>query len=55
MPQFPDDMETIQVSRSMFYDFGKRARQEGISYIGGCCGCNAAYIRELEYGLEDGK
>jgi betaine-homocysteine S-methyltransferase len=55
MPQFPDDMETIQVSRSMFYDFGKRARQEGISYVGGCCGCNAAYIRELAYGLEDGK
>lgn len=55
MPQFPDDMETIQVSRSMFYDFGKHARNEGISYAGGCCGCNAAYIRELVYGLEDGK
>lgn len=55
MPQFPDDMETIQVSRTMFYEFGKSARKEGISYVGGCCGCNAAYIRELAYGLEDGK
>jgi betaine-homocysteine S-methyltransferase len=55
MPQFPDDMETIQVSRTMFYEFGKSARKEGISYVGGCCGCNAAYIRALAYGLEDGK
>jgi methionine synthase I (cobalamin-dependent) len=53
MPQFPDEMETIQVSRRVFYEFGKRARNEGIQYVGGCCGCNAAYIRELAYGLED--
>ena len=31
----------------------KIARQEGIRYLGGCCGCNAAYIRELAYGLQD--
>jgi betaine-homocysteine S-methyltransferase len=53
MPQFPDEMETIQVSRRVFYEFGKRARNEGLQYVGGCCGCNAAYIRELAYGLED--
>jgi betaine-homocysteine S-methyltransferase len=55
MPQFPDDMETIQVSRRSFYEFGKQARNEGIRYLGGCCGCNAAYIRELAYGLADAK
>ena len=53
MPQFPDAMEIIQVSRKAFYDFGMLARNEGIQYVGGCCGCNAAYIRELSYGLED--
>jgi betaine-homocysteine S-methyltransferase len=53
MPQFPDELETIQVSRKVFYEFGKRARAEGIQYVGGCCGANAAYIRELAYGLED--
>jgi betaine-homocysteine S-methyltransferase len=53
MPQFPDDLETIQVSRKAFYEFGKRARDEGLGYVGGCCGCNAAYIRELAYGLQD--
>jgi betaine-homocysteine S-methyltransferase len=53
MPQFPDEMETIQVSRKVFYEFGKQAKDEGLQYVGGCCGCNAAYIRELAYGVED--
>jgi methionine synthase I (cobalamin-dependent) len=43
----PDDLETIQVSRQEFPDFGRHARREGISYVGGCCGCNAVYIRTL--------
>jgi betaine-homocysteine S-methyltransferase len=51
LPQFPDDLETIQISRREFENFGKAARAEGIGYIGGCCGCNAAYIRALADGL----
>ncbi|MBI1840368.1 MAG: homocysteine S-methyltransferase family protein [Verrucomicrobia bacterium] len=51
LPQFPDDLETIQVSRTEFFDFGRAARNEGIGYIGGCCGCNAAYILALADGL----
>jgi betaine-homocysteine S-methyltransferase len=51
LPAFPDDLETIQVSRREFHDFGKAARAEGIGYLGGCCGCNAAYIRALARGL----
>ena len=51
LPQFPDDLETIQISRRDFENFGKAARAEGIGYIGGCCGCNAAYIRALADGL----
>ena len=50
-PAFPDDLETIQVSRGEFEEFGKIARDEGIRYLGGCCGCNAAYIRALARGL----
>jgi len=50
-PAFPDDLETIQVSRSEFTAFGRAARNEGIGYLGGCCGCNAAYIRSLADGL----
>ena len=51
LPQFPDDLETIQISRGVFEEFGQAARKEGIGYIGGCCGCNAAYIRALADGL----
>jgi betaine-homocysteine S-methyltransferase len=51
LPAFPDDLETIQVSRREFFEFGKVARDEGIGYLGGCCGCNAAYIRALARGL----
>ncbi len=54
-PAFPDDLETIQVSRREFQDFGKLARGEGIGFVGGCCGCNAAYIRALALGLGQAK
>ncbi len=50
-PAFPDDLETIQVSRKEFVEFGKIANAEGIVYVGGCCGCNPAYIRALAQGL----
>ena len=51
LPQFPDELETIQVSRREFQEFGAAARGEGIGYLGGCCGCNAAYVRSLARGL----
>jgi betaine-homocysteine S-methyltransferase len=54
-PAFPDELETIQVSRREFLEFGRRAKAEGIHYLGGCCGCNAAYIRALARGLEESK
>jgi betaine-homocysteine S-methyltransferase len=53
MPEFPDALETIQIGRSEFYDFAKQARTEGIGFLGGCCGCNAAYLRAMAYGLQD--
>src|SRR5262245_36028774 len=53
LPAFPDELETIQVSRREFQEFGKAAKNEGIGYLGGCCGCNAAYIRALSYGLAE--
>lgn len=52
-PEFPDELETIQIPRKECYDFAKAARAEGIGFLGGCCGCNAAYIRSMAYGLED--
>ena len=55
LPAFPDDLETIQVSRQEFLEFGKLAKREGIGYLGGCCGCNAAYIRALSDGVAEAK
>src|SRR5213593_97879 len=54
-PAFPDELETIQVSRREFEEFGKIARAEVIYYMGGCCGCNAAYIRALARGLSEAR
>ena len=53
MPQFPDELEAIQVSRLEFRNFARQARAEGIGFLGGCCGCNAAYIRAMSRGLSD--
>jgi betaine-homocysteine S-methyltransferase len=54
LPQFPDDLETIQVARSEFRNFAARAKAEGLGFLGGCCGCNSAYIRAMASGLKAG-
>jgi len=51
LPQFPDELETIQLTRSPFEKFAQQAKSEGIQFLGGCCGCNAAYIRAYARGL----
>ena len=51
LPQFPDEMEAIQLPRSAFQLFAERAKAEGIQFLGGCCGCNAAYIHAAARGL----
>ena len=51
LPQFPDALETIQVARQEFVDFARTAAAEGIGYLGGCCGCNASYVRAMARGL----
>jgi betaine-homocysteine S-methyltransferase len=51
MPQFPDELETIQVARKEFEDFGRLAVVNRFGYVGGCCGSNAAYIRAMESGI----
>jgi betaine-homocysteine S-methyltransferase len=51
MPQFPDQLETIQVARRDFEEFGRLAVENAFGYVGGCCGCNAAYIRALAAGI----
>jgi betaine-homocysteine S-methyltransferase len=55
LPQFPDEMESIQIARSAFERFAETAQDEGIQFLGGCCGCNAAYIRSYARGLATAK
>ena len=54
-PAFPDELEMIQVSRREFVEFGRIAKSEGIRYVGGCCGCNPAYLRALAQGLGEAR
>jgi betaine-homocysteine S-methyltransferase len=51
LPQFPDELEAIQLPRGSFERFAQIAKSEGIQYLGGCCGCNAAYIQAFARGL----
>ncbi|PYV78283.1 MAG: hypothetical protein DMG93_22630 [Acidobacteria bacterium] len=51
LPQFPDELEAIQLPRGSFERFAHIAKSEGIQYLGGCCGCNAAYIHAFARGL----
>jgi betaine-homocysteine S-methyltransferase len=51
LPQFPDELEAIQLARSSFERFAEKAKSEGIQFLGGCCGCNAAYIHAFARGL----
>ena len=55
LSQFPDEMEAIQLPRSAFENFAKQATAEGIQFMGGCCGCNAAYIQAFARGLAASK
>jgi methionine synthase I (cobalamin-dependent) len=51
LPQFPDELEAIQLPRNSFERFAASAKSEGIQLLGGCCGCNAAYIQSFSRGL----
>jgi betaine-homocysteine S-methyltransferase len=52
VPEFPDELETIQTSRRSFADFAAQASDEGMGFLGGCCGCNASYVRAMRRGLQ---
>lgn len=51
LPQFPDELESIQLPRSSFERFAAHVKSEGVQFLGGCCGCNAAYIHAFSRGL----
>ena len=44
---FPDRLEPTQLTRFELGDFAQTAKDIGVNYIGGCCGCKATHMREM--------
>jgi betaine-homocysteine S-methyltransferase len=51
LPEFPFDLEKLQLPRAAFSDFAVRAREMGYDYIGSCCGSVAAHVKEMARAL----
>jgi betaine-homocysteine S-methyltransferase len=44
---FPDQLDPYQLTRYELGEFAKQARDVGVNYIGGCCGCIGSHIRQM--------
>ena len=51
LPEFPYELEKIQLPRAAFADFAVRARDMGYEYIGSCCGSVASHVKEMAQAL----
>jgi betaine-homocysteine S-methyltransferase len=47
LPQFPFELDPLQLSRKEMAAYAQRAKDDGINYIGACCGAVASHIREM--------
>jgi betaine-homocysteine S-methyltransferase len=47
LPQFPFELDPLQLSRKEKAAYAQRAKDDGINYIGACCGSVASHIREM--------
>ncbi len=47
LPTFPDRLEPTQLTRFDLGRFADQARDMGVNYIGGCCGCKATHMRQM--------
>jgi len=48
---FPDRLDSYQIDRYSMGEFAARAKDIGANYIGGCCGCQGAHIRQMARAL----
>jgi betaine-homocysteine S-methyltransferase len=51
LPQFPFELDVLQLSRKEMADYARRAKDIGIGYIGSCCGAVATHVREMARAL----
>lgn len=47
LPQFPYELDPLQLSRKEMRAYAEQARDMGINYIGSCCGSVATHVREM--------
>ena len=47
LPQFPFELDPLQLSRREMAAYAQQARDIGVDYIGACCGSVAIHIREM--------
>jgi betaine-homocysteine S-methyltransferase len=47
LPQFPFELDLLQLSRKQMADYARRAKDIGVEYIGSCCGSVATHVREM--------
>jgi betaine-homocysteine S-methyltransferase len=47
LPQFPLELDPLQLSRKEMADYALRARDIGVNFIGACCGAVATHVREM--------
>ena len=52
LPQFPFELDNLQLSRKQMAEYARAARQIGVDYVGACCGAVATHIREMARVLE---
>ena len=46
-PNFPYELDPLQVSRKTMGEFARKADEAGIDYIGSCCGSVQAHVRAM--------
>lgn len=51
LPEFPYELDPLQLSRKEMGRYATQAREMGINYIGSCCGSVANHVREMAKAL----
>lgn len=51
LEEFPTGLDPLQMTRQEMAAYARRAHEEGIRYIGACCGAVATHVREMARAL----
>jgi betaine-homocysteine S-methyltransferase len=52
LPQFPLELDPLQLTRGEMADYARKARDIGANYIGACCGVTASHMRSMAEALD---